>query len=78
MDLLEKMEQLLQDCREDYNKAKGGNKAAGTRGRKVMQDVKNVAQDIRKEMLGTRDCSLRGIGLKILGACGSLGEGMDF
>ena len=55
MDLLEKMEQLLQDCREDYNKAKGGNKAAGTRVRKAMQDVKNVAQDIRKEMLGTRD-----------------------
>jgi hypothetical protein len=55
MDLLEKMEQLLQDCREDYNKAKGGNKAAGTRVRKVMQDVKGVAQDIRKEMLGSRE-----------------------
>ncbi len=55
MDLLEKMEQLLQDCREDYNKAKGGNKAAGTRVRKVMQEVKGVAQDIRKEMLGSRE-----------------------
>ncbi|MBL4809709.1 MAG: hypothetical protein JKY43_06585 [Phycisphaerales bacterium] len=55
MDLLEKMEQLLQDCREDYNKAKGGNKAAGTRVRKAMQDVKNVAQEIRKEMLGSRE-----------------------
>ena len=55
MDLLEKMEQLLQDCREDYNKANGGNKAAGTRVRKVMQEVKGVAQDIRKEMLGTRE-----------------------
>ena len=55
MDLLEKMEQLIQDCREDYNKAKGGNKAAGTRVRKVMQEIKGVAQDIRKEMLGSRD-----------------------
>lgn len=55
MDLLEKMEHLLQECREDYNKAKGGNKAAGTRVRKTMQDVKNVAQEIRKEMLITRD-----------------------
>ncbi len=55
MDLLEKMGQLLHDCQEDYNKAKGGNKAAGTRVRKVMQDVKNVAQEIRKEMLGSRE-----------------------
>ncbi len=55
MDLLEKMQQLVESCREDYNKAKGGNKAAGTRVRKTMQDVKNVAQEIRKEMLGSRD-----------------------
>ncbi|MBL4590414.1 MAG: hypothetical protein JKY96_00495 [Phycisphaerales bacterium] len=55
MDMLEKMQQLVESCREDYNKAKGGNKAAGTRVRKTMQDVKNVAQGIRKEMLGSRD-----------------------
>jgi len=55
MDLLEQLQQLAESCREDYNKAKGGNKAAGTRVRKVMQDVKNIAQDLRKEMLGSRD-----------------------
>ena len=55
MDLLDKMQALVESCREDYNKAKGGNKAAGTRVRKTMQDVKNLAQDIRKEMLETRD-----------------------
>ena len=55
MDMLEKMQQLVESCREDYNKAKGGNKAAGTRVRKTMQDVKNVAQETRKEMLGSRD-----------------------
>ena len=38
-----------------FNKAKGGNKAAGTRVRKTMQDIKNLAQDIRKEMLENRD-----------------------
>jgi len=54
MDLLEKLAQLAAECREDYNKAKGGNKAAGTRVRKTMQDVKNVAQEIRKEMLESR------------------------
>ena len=55
MDLLEQLAQLTQECREDYNKAKGGNKAAGTRVRKAMQDIKNMAQDIRKEMLESRD-----------------------
>lgn len=55
MDLLDQMQQLTESCREDYNKAKGGNKAAGTRVRKTMQDVKNLAQEIRKEMLGSRE-----------------------
>jgi len=55
MDLLEQLQQLTESCREDYNKAKGGNKAAGTRVRKTMQDVKNLAQEIRKEMLGSRE-----------------------
>lgn len=55
MDLLEQLQQLTESCREDYNKAKGGNKAAGTRVRKTMQEVKNLAQEIRKEMLGSRD-----------------------
>ena len=32
-----------------------GNKAAGTRVRKAMQDVKNTAQEIRQEMLSTRE-----------------------
>ena len=54
MDSLEKMQQLIDSCKEDYHKAKGGNKAAGTRVRKAMQDIKNLAQDIRKEMLEDR------------------------
>ena len=55
MDLLEQLQQLTESCREDYNKSKGGNKAAGTRVRKTMQDVKNLAQEIRKEMLNSRE-----------------------
>ena len=54
MDSLTQLEQLIDSCKEDYNKAKGGNKAAGTRVRKLMQDVKNMAQEIRKEMLESR------------------------
>ena len=55
MDLLDQMAQMLESIRDDYSKAKGGNKAAGTRVRKTMQDVKKLAQEIRQEMLGSRD-----------------------
>ena len=36
-------------------KAIGGNKAAGTRGRKKMQDIKSAAQDVRKKILEGRE-----------------------
>lgn len=55
MDLLDQMVQMLESIRDDYSKAKGGNKAAGTRVRKTMQDVKKQAQEIRQEMLESRD-----------------------
>lgn len=41
--------------REDVEKADAGNKAATARVRKAMMDIKNIAQDIRKEMLEKRD-----------------------
>lgn len=52
---LDELIQMLESCRADFEKAKGGNKAAGTRVRKTMQDVKTRAQEIRQEMLETRD-----------------------
>lgn len=55
MDLLEQMESQLNAIKEDYQKGKGGNKAAGTRVRKAMQEIKNLAQDIRKAMLDARE-----------------------
>jgi hypothetical protein len=55
VDLLDQMAQLVESVREDYGKAKGGNKAAGTRVRKTMQDVKKMAPEIRQEMLESRD-----------------------
>lgn len=51
MKLFEELEKLVTDARKDaeafYDK---GNKAAGTRLRKAMQEAKNKAQDIRKEV----------------------------
>jgi len=49
-----KLKQLVEEVAEDIYKAVGGNKAAGTRVRKVMQDIKNVAQEVRKKVLDLR------------------------
>lgn len=50
-DLLEK---LVAEAKTDVEKALGGNKAAGTRVRKKMQEIKASAQDIRKKVLQGR------------------------
>ena len=55
MDSLQKLEELLASIKDDYQKGRGGNKAAGTRVRKAMQDVKTAAQEIRQEMLDARE-----------------------
>ena len=39
MEVYERLVKLVESAREDVEKAKGGNKAAGTRVRKTMQDV---------------------------------------
>jgi Histone H1-like protein Hc1 len=51
----ERLVQVVNDARVDLEKAEAGNKAATSRVRKAMQDIKNIAQDIRKEMLEVRD-----------------------
>jgi hypothetical protein len=50
----ERLKQLVEACSEDVAKAAGGNKAAGTRVRKAMQDIKAAAQDVRKKVLEER------------------------
>lgn len=54
MEQYEKLKQLVEACAEDVAKAEGGNKAAGTRVRKAMQDIKNAAQEVRKTILEVR------------------------
>jgi hypothetical protein len=51
----ENLKRLVQEAEEDVNKAEGGNKAAGTRVRKKMQDIKSAAQDVRKKILEGRE-----------------------
>ncbi|MFT5198692.1 MAG: hypothetical protein ACI87O_001350 [Planctomycetota bacterium] len=47
--------ETLEATRTDVERAEEGNKAATSRVRKAMQDIKNLAQDVRKEMLELRD-----------------------
>ena len=49
-----KLKQLVEEVADDVYKAVGGNKAAGTRVRKLMQDIKNTAQEVRKKVLELR------------------------
>jgi len=53
----ETLKRLIAEVEDDIQKAEGGNKAAGTRVRKTMQDIKNAAQDVRKKVLEFRDSS---------------------
>ena len=56
--MLETYEQLkaaVAAVEDDIRKAAGGNKAAGTRVRKQMQDIKNIAQELRKKILEVRE-----------------------
>lgn len=55
MQEFDNLKQLVMEAEEDVRKAEGGNKAAQTRVRKQMQDIKNLAQDIRVKCLELRD-----------------------
>ena len=54
VDEYEKLERLVAEGKPDYQKAIGGNKAAGTRVRKSMQGIKAQAQAIRQRVLESR------------------------
>lgn len=49
------LKRLVDEAADDVNKAVGGNRAAGTRVRKKMQEIKAAAQEIRKKVLEGRD-----------------------
>ena len=51
----EDLKKKVADIEADLVKAEGGNKAAGTRVRKAMQDIKAVAQAIRVKILASRE-----------------------
>ena len=55
LETYEQLKNMVASIEDDIRKAAGGNKAAGTRVRKQMQEVKNIAQELRKKILENRD-----------------------
>jgi hypothetical protein len=55
LEAYEQLKTLVMAIEEDVRKAAGGNRAAGTRVRKHMQDIKNKAQELRVKVLENRD-----------------------
>ncbi len=55
LETYERLKSTIESAEEDVRRAIGGNKAAGTRVRKLMQDVKNEAQALRVKVLEERD-----------------------
>ena len=50
MENFNKIQKVLAEVLEDVNKFNSGNKSAGTRVRKAMQEVKTLAQLVRTEV----------------------------
>ena len=50
----EDLKTLIAEIEADVDKAEGGNKAAGTRVRKQMQEIKKAAQAVRSSVLEIR------------------------
>tara|TARA_R100001463_G_scaffold134664_1_gene197072 strand:+ start:737 stop:925 length:189 start_codon:yes stop_codon:yes gene_type:complete len=46
----DELQDTINDCQSDLNKFVEGNNSAGTRVRKAMQSIKQLAQDIRLEV----------------------------
>lgn len=54
METYDRLVKLVQEAADDVAKAEGQNKAAGTRVRKAMQEIKKAAQEVRIGVLQGR------------------------
>lgn len=64
MDHYEEMKELLLSAEADFGKFSNGNNAAGTRVRKAMQDLKDKAQTVRKEVQNIKNSEAEKAGEK--------------
>jgi hypothetical protein len=55
MNNIEQMKNLISEFEIDYNKFnEKKNKTAGTRARKTLQDIRNLAKDVRVEIIESK------------------------
>lgn len=54
MEDFERLKQVVADAETDVAKCEAGNKAAGTRVRKAMMEIKKIAQAIRVQISGSK------------------------
>jgi ElaB/YqjD/DUF883 family membrane-anchored ribosome-binding protein len=55
MEKVEQFEELLTSFKDDYEKfVEKGNKTAGTRARKALQEIRNLAKETRDEISKTK------------------------
>lgn len=54
MEEYQTLQNLVVEAAEELAKAEAGNKAAGVRTRKLMQDVKKAANEVRVKILALR------------------------
>ncbi len=54
MDLVHQLEQELEAFKREFEKFEKGNKSAGTRARKFLQDIKRTCQDLRVSIQGAK------------------------
>lgn len=50
MNLIQSLEQELESLKKEYEKFDRGNKSAGTRARKILQNIKRLCQDMRVQI----------------------------
>ncbi|MCF0223047.1 MAG: hypothetical protein HUK20_02145 [Fibrobacter sp.] len=54
MNLVNNLEQEVENFKREYEKFMRGNKSAGIRARKVLQDIKKTCQEIRVSIQGAK------------------------
>jgi hypothetical protein len=54
MNLIQSLEQEIESLKREYEKFERGNKSAGTRARKVLQNIKRLCQEMRVHIQDTK------------------------
>jgi len=54
MSLIQSLDQEVESFKREFEKFERGNKSAGTRARKVLQNIKRICQDLRVQIQDTK------------------------